>query len=114
LRHTVKSENAAAETAEEETAEEQTTDEKVAQESPAAAESPTAEKTAPGQTDRRPDTARTRGGAHARGRRRGIGRSTIWKPVFAIALLVLLATAVTLVLLQSAGVIDWGFLGPNA
>ena len=31
-----------------------------------------------------------------------------------IVLLVVLATAVTLVLLQSAGVIDWSFLGPVA
>ena len=31
----------------------------------------------------------------------------------AVALLGVLATAVALVLLQSAGVINWSFLGPN-
>ena len=31
-----------------------------------------------------------------------------------VVLLGVLAAAVTLVLLQSAGVIDWGFLGPTA
>jgi hypothetical protein len=36
------------------------------------------------------------------------------KAVLTIALLVVLATAVTLVLLQSAGIIDWAFLGPTA
>ena len=40
--------------------------------------------------------------------------SVPWKAVVAIALLGVLATAVTLVLLQSAGVISWGFLGPIA
>ena len=37
-----------------------------------------------------------------------------WRPLVTIVLLVVLATAVTLVLLQSAGVIDWSFLGPVA
>ncbi len=37
-----------------------------------------------------------------------------WKAVVTLVLLGLLATAVTLVLLQSAGVINWGFLGPTA
>jgi hypothetical protein len=36
------------------------------------------------------------------------------KSVVTVVLLGLLATAVTLVLLQSAGVISWGFLGPTA
>ena len=31
----------------------------------------------------------------------------------AIALLGVLATAVTIVLLQTAGIINWSFLGPN-
>jgi hypothetical protein len=35
-----------------------------------------------------------------------------WKPVVAVVLVSALAAAVTLVLLQSAGVINWGFLGP--
>ena len=35
------------------------------------------------------------------------------KAVLTVVLLLVLATAVTLVLLQSAGVIDWGFLGPT-
>jgi hypothetical protein len=37
-----------------------------------------------------------------------------WKVIATVVLLGLLATAVTLVLLQSAGVISWGFLGPTA
>ncbi len=37
-----------------------------------------------------------------------------WKAFVTVALLGVLATAVTLVLLQSAGIIDWGFLGPVA
>jgi hypothetical protein len=37
-----------------------------------------------------------------------------WKPVVAVVLLAVLATAITLVLLQSAGVISWSFLGPVA
>jgi hypothetical protein len=37
-----------------------------------------------------------------------------WKPVVTVLLLTALAAAVTLVLLQSAGVIDWRFLGPVA
>ena len=37
-----------------------------------------------------------------------------WKAVTTVVLLGVLAAAVTLVLLQSAGVIDWGFLGPTA
>ena len=36
------------------------------------------------------------------------------KALVTVVVLVVLATAVTLVLLQSAGVIDWGFLGPTA
>jgi hypothetical protein len=37
-----------------------------------------------------------------------------WKPVVTVALLAVLAAAITLVLLQSAGVISWSFLGPVA
>jgi len=37
-----------------------------------------------------------------------------WKPIVTMALLALLATAITLVLLQNAGVITWSFLGPVA
>ncbi|HXP33297.1 MAG TPA: hypothetical protein VN820_04725 [Acidimicrobiales bacterium] len=37
-----------------------------------------------------------------------------WKTVVTVVLLGLLATSVTLVLLQSAGIISWGFLGPTA
>jgi hypothetical protein len=36
------------------------------------------------------------------------------KAVLTVALLLVLAAAVTVVLLQSAGIIDWGFLGPTA
>lgn len=41
-------------------------------------------------------------------------RRLSWKVVVTVALLGILATAVILVLLQSAGVINWGFLGPVA
>jgi hypothetical protein len=37
-----------------------------------------------------------------------------WKPVVTVVLLGVLAAAITLVLLQSAGVINWSFLGPVA
>jgi len=49
----------------------------------------------------------------ARRRRRRRQRLS-WKAVTTVVLLGVLAAAVTLVLLQSAGVIDWGFLGPTA
>jgi hypothetical protein len=38
----------------------------------------------------------------------------VWKILVTVALLGALATAVTVVLLQSAGVISWSFLGPVA
>jgi hypothetical protein len=41
-------------------------------------------------------------------------RRDVWKPLVTIVLLGVLATAVALVLLQSAGVISWSFLGPVA
>ena len=44
----------------------------------------------------------------------GAARPPSWKVVATAVLLGLLATAVTLVLLQSAGVISWSFLGPTA
>lgn len=37
-----------------------------------------------------------------------------WKTIATVALLGILATAVIVVLLQSAGIIDWSFLGPVA
>ncbi len=37
-----------------------------------------------------------------------------WKPVVTVVLIGVLAFAVIVVLLQSAGIIDWGFLGPTA
>ena len=37
-----------------------------------------------------------------------------WKPLVATVLLCILAAAVTVVLLQSAGTISWSFLGPVA
>jgi hypothetical protein len=47
-------------------------------------------------------------------RRKATRRRGTWKLLVTVVLLGLLATAVTLVLLQSAGVISWGFLGPTA
>ena len=52
-----------------------------------------------------------------RGARRRAARRTrrgVWKPLLVIVLLGVLAAAVALVLLQSAGIISWGFLGPTA
>jgi hypothetical protein len=45
-------------------------------------------------------------------RNRNDGR--VMRTVVTIALLSVLATAIVLVLLQSAGVISWGFLGPTS
>jgi hypothetical protein len=47
-------------------------------------------------------------------RRKATRRRGTWKLLVTVVLLGLLATAVTLVLLQSAGIISWGFLGPTA
>ncbi len=47
-------------------------------------------------------------------RRRRRRRRPAWKPVVTVLLLALAATAVTLVLLQSAGIINWSFLGPTS
>ena len=47
-------------------------------------------------------------------RRQRRRRRRSWKVVTTVVLLGVLAAAVALVLLQSAGVIDWGFLGPTA
>ena len=41
-------------------------------------------------------------------------RRVPWRAVATISILGVLATAVILVLLQSAGIIDWSFLGPVA
>jgi hypothetical protein len=49
----------------------------------------------------------------ARSTSRPARRHVSWKAVVAVALLGVLATAVAIVLLQSAGVIHWNFLGPN-
>ena len=45
---------------------------------------------------------------------RGAWMRLSWRVVVTVALLGILATAVILVLLQSAGIIDWSFLGPVA
>lgn len=54
---------------------------------------------------------------HSRAARRRAARRPkrgVWKPLVTIVLLGVLATAVAVVLLQSAGVISWSFLGPVA
>ena len=58
------------------------------------------------------EAALARLAAHAARRKRR--RRWPWKPVVTVLLLGLLATAVTLILLQSAGIITWGFLGPTS
>ena len=62
-----------------------------------------------GRRDRRATTnaART-------AQRRSVARCPPWKAVVTIALLGVLATAVTIVLLQSAGIISWSILGPTS
>jgi hypothetical protein len=50
--------------------------------------------------------------SRAERRRQNRRRRPAWKPVVTVVLLSALAAGVTLVLLQSAGVINWGFLGP--
>jgi len=52
--------------------------------------------------------------ASRRARRRDRHRRVGAKAMVTIGLLLVLVAAVTLVLLQSAGVIDWSFLGPTA
>ena len=72
-----------------------------------------------GRGGRAPGPGADRAGAR---RRRGHGprqtpapRGLVpWKAVVTIVLLGVLATAVTIVLLQSAGVITWNFLGPTS
>lgn len=66
-------------------------------------EAPAAAAVAPTRAERRKRAAR------------GAWRRRIsWKAVVTVLLLGLLATAVIVVLLQSAGIIDWSFLGPVA
>jgi hypothetical protein len=60
----------------------------------------------PSRAERRQEASRKR-------RQRG-SLQVSWKLVVTVVLLGALATAVALVLLQSAGVIDWSFLGPVA
>ncbi len=76
---------------------------------PTAAPAPESQEPAP------PTSSRAERRQASSKQRRTLGSLTLtWKAVVAIALLGVLATAVTLVLLQSAGIIDWGFLGPVA
>ena len=56
-----------------------------------------------------PATATSR--SERRRQRRG---GVPWKAVATVVLLCVLGAAVTVVLLQSAGLISWGFLGPTA
>ncbi len=68
-------------------------------------------------TDAAPSTAPAPAPAELRADRRRrlrLRRRLPWKTVTTVVLLGVLAAAVVLVLLQSAGVIDWGFLGPTA
>jgi hypothetical protein len=63
----------------------------------------------------RPEPVEQAGVESHAGRRNGHRPVPIaWKPVVTVLLLGALATAITLVLLQSAGIIDWSFLGPVA
>ena len=66
--------------------------------------------------DPQPESARPRGPVQPRAARRRARppRRSIWKAMVTVVLLGVLATAVVVVLLQSAGVISWSFLGPVA
>jgi hypothetical protein len=64
-----------------------------------------------------PEPEPARGAVGPRAARRQAARPprrSIWKSLVTIVLLGVLATAVVVVLLQSAGVISWSFLGPVA
>lgn len=65
-------------------------------------------------TDSSPNAAWSPETRAARRQRMQHHRRGRWKPIVTIGLLAVLVAAVTLVLLQSAGVISWGFLGPTA
>jgi hypothetical protein len=58
-----------------------------------------------------PEPAETSAAVRGRHRRR---RRAPWKPIVTMVLLGVAATAITLVLLQSAGIINWSFLGPTS
>jgi hypothetical protein len=58
--------------------------------------------------------APTRAERRRRATRGAWRRRLSWKVLVTVGLLALLATAVIVVLLQSAGIIDWSFLGPVA
>ena len=80
---------------------------------PAAAPPPAEAAEAP---EPQPEPEPARGAVQPRAARRQAARPrrSIWKAIVTIVLLGVLATAVVVVLLQSAGVISWSFLGPVA
>jgi hypothetical protein len=65
-------------------------------------------------SDARTPALPTRAERRKRVAREARRRHLTWRAVVTVVLLGLLATAVILVLLQSAGIIDWSFLGPVA
>jgi hypothetical protein len=81
--------------------------------SPAPARAAPPEAPAPA-SDAAAQVAPTRAERRKRAARRARRQRISWRAVVTVVLLVVLATAVILVLLQSAGVIDWSFLGPVA
>jgi hypothetical protein len=79
-----------------------------------AADAPVAPQETPAPaTDATPSTAPVEPRADRR-RQQRLRQRLPWKAVTTVVLLGVLVAAVALVLLQSAGVIDWGFLGPTA
>jgi hypothetical protein len=66
--------------------------------------------------DNGPPVVQPRAARRRAARRRAARRQprSVWRVLATVALLTALATAVTVVLLQSAGVISWSFLGPVA
>lgn len=80
---------------------------------PAPAPAPVSEVRAPAPGAPSP-AAPTRAERRRRATRGAWRRRLSWKVVVTVGLLALFATAVIVVLLQSAGIIDWSFLGPVA
>jgi hypothetical protein len=80
---------------------------------PAPAPAPVSDVRAPA-PDAPSPAAPTRAERRKRATRGAWRRRLSWKVVVTVGLLAFLATAVIVVLLQSAGVIDWSFLGPVA
>jgi hypothetical protein len=86
----------------------------VAMSAPVEAPPPPASEAPASASDARTPALPTRAERRKRVAREARRRRLTWRALVTVVLLGLLATAVILVLLQSAGIIDWSFLGPVA